>query len=102
MIWVARWFRLGRAYVPFVIVTNWISVIGMLVLSVPAMLMLLGWAPPGLASLFSLAFAVVIVRLQWFATKSTLGLASLPALGIVVLGIVLNSFVGIAMRGLLG
>jgi hypothetical protein len=102
MIWVARWFRLEKAYVPFVIVTNWISVIGMLVLSVPAMLMLLGWAPPGLASLFSLAFAVIIVRVQWFATKSTLGLASMPALGIVVLGIVLNSFVGIAMRGLLG
>jgi hypothetical protein len=101
MIWIARWFRLEKAYVPFVIVTNWISVIGVLVLSVPAMLMLLGWAPPGLASLFSLAFAVIIVRLQWFATKSTLGLASLPALGIVVLGIVLNSFVGIVMRGLL-
>ena len=74
----------------------------MLVLSVPAMLMLLGWAPPGLASLFSLAFAVIIVRLQWFATKETLGLASLPALGIVVLGIVLNSAVGMATRGLLG
>ena len=102
MIWVARWLRLEKAYVPFVIVTNWISVIGMLVLSVPAMLMLLGWAPPGLASLFSLAFAVIIVRLQWFATKETLKLASLPALGIVVLGIVLNSFIGTAMRGLLG
>lgn len=101
MIWIARWFRLEKAYVPFVIVTNWISVIGMLVLSVPAMLMLLGWAPPGLASLFSLAFAVVIVRLQWFATKETLRLASVPALGIVVLGIVLNSFVGMAMRGML-
>jgi hypothetical protein len=101
MIWIARWFRLKKAYVPFVIVTNWISVIGMLVLSVPAMLMLLGWAPPGLASLFSLAFAVIIVRVQWFATKSTLSLANLPALGVVVLGIVLNSFVGIAMRGLL-
>lgn len=102
MIWIARWFRLEKAYVPFVIVTNWISVIGMLVLSVPAMLMLLGWAPPGLASLFSLAFAIIIVRLQWFATKTTLKLASVPALGIVVLGIVLNAFVGTAMRGLLG
>jgi hypothetical protein len=102
MIWIARWLRLEKAYVPFVIVTNWISVIGMLVLSVPAMLMLLGWAPPGLASLFSLAFAIIIVRLQWFATKSTLGITSMPALGIVVLGIVLNAFVGTAMRGLLG
>lgn len=102
MIWITRWFRLEKAYVPFVIVTNWISVVGMLLLSVPAMLMLLGWAPPGLASVFSLAFAIIIVRLQWFATKATLGLTSIPALGIVVLGIVLNSFVGTAMRGLLG
>jgi hypothetical protein len=102
MIWIARWFRLEKAYVPFVIVTNWISVIGMLVLSVPAMLMLVGWAPPGLASLFSLAFAIIVVRLQWFATKSTLGLASLPALAIVVFGIVLNAVVASAMRGLLG
>lgn len=102
MIWITRWFRLEKAYVPFVIVTNWISVVGMLLLSVPAMLMLLGWAPPGLASVFSLAFAIIIVRLQWFATKATLGLTSIPALGIVVLGIVLNSLVGMAMRGLLG
>jgi len=102
MIWIARWLRLEKAYVPFVIVTNWISVIGMLVLSVPAILMLLGWAPPGLASLFSLAFAIIIVRMQWFATKATLGLASLPALGIVVLGIVLNGAVANAMRTLLG
>ncbi|MGO4525514.1 hypothetical protein AB4097_11700 [Microvirga sp. 2MCAF35] len=102
MIGIARWFRLEKTYVPFVIVTNWISVVGMLVLSVPAMLMLLGWAPPGLASLFALAFAIIIVRLQWFATKETLKIASLPALGIVVLGIVLNSVIGTAMRGLLG
>ena len=102
MIWIARGLRLEKAYVPFVIVTNWISVIGMLVLSVPAMLMLLGWTPPALASLVSLAFAIIIVRLQWFATKTTLGLGSIQALCIVVLGIVLNAFVGSAMRGLLG
>ncbi|EIM27683.1 hypothetical protein [Microvirga lotononidis] len=102
MIWIARWLRLEKSYVPFVIVTNWISVMGMLVLSVPAMLMLLGWAPAGLASLFSLAFAIIIVRLQWFATKETLKIESLPALGIVILGIMLNSVIGTAMRGLLG
>jgi hypothetical protein len=71
------------------------------VLSVPAMLLLLGWATPALATMFSLAFAVVIVRLQWFATKATLGLSGLAAFGIVTLGLVLNSLVGAAMRGLL-
>ncbi len=102
MIWIARGFNLTKAYVPFVIVTNWITVIGLLVLSVPAMLLLLGWATPALASLFSLAFAIIIVRMQWFATKATLGVSSLPAFGIVLLGIVLNSCVGSIIRGLLG
>src|SRR5689334_20038653 len=61
MIWVARSFNLTKAYVPFVIVTNWITALGLLVLSVPAMLLLLGWATPALASIFSLAFAVIMV-----------------------------------------
>lgn len=102
MIWVARFFNLTRAYVPFVIVTNWITAMGLLVLSVPAMLLLIGWATPPLAGIFSLAFAVIIVRMQWFATKATLGLSSLPALGIVLLGIVLNSCIGSVTRSLLG
>jgi hypothetical protein len=102
MIFIARSFRLTSRYVPFVIVMNWISVIGLLVMAIPAMLLLLGWATPSLASLFSLAFAVVLVRIQWFATKETLGLSSLPALAIVLFGVLLNSGVGSLTRGLLG
>jgi hypothetical protein len=102
MILIARRFELTKAYVPFVIVMNWITAIGLLVLSVPAMLLLIGWATPSLASIFSLAFAVIIVRMQWFATKATLGLSSLTALGIVLLGIVLNSCIGSVTRSLLG
>jgi hypothetical protein len=102
MIWVTRSFRLTGAYVPFVIVTNWITVIGQLALSVPAMLLLLGWATPALASIFSFAFVVIILRLQWFATKATLQVPSLPAFGIVLLGIMLSSLVGNLVRSLLG
>ena len=102
MIWIARRLRLTERYVPFVIVTNWITVVGQLALSVPAMLLLMGWATPALASIFSLAFAVIILRLQWFGTKAALGLSSLPAFGIVLFGIALNSLVGGAVRGLLG
>jgi hypothetical protein len=101
MIFIARSLRLTQRYAPFVIVLNWITVIGLLLLSVPAMLLLLGWATPALATMFSLAFAVVIVRVQWFATKATLGVSGLSAFGIVSLGLVLNSLVGAAMRGLL-
>lgn len=92
---------LGHRYVPFVIVTNWIAAAGLLVLSVPAMLVLLGWAPPALASLFSLAFAAIVMRLQWFATKATLGLRGFGAFAVVLLGLALDGLVGGAMRGLL-
>lgn len=102
MIWLAPRLRVSHRYVPFVIVTNWITAIGLLVLSVPAMLVLLGWAPPPLASVFTLAFAIIILRLQWFATKETLGLSSVLAFGVVVIGVLLNAFIGTAMRSLLG
>lgn len=102
MIWGTRQLRLTHRYVPFVIVTNWINVIAMLVMSVPIMLLLLGWAPPALASLFSLAFFIIVIRVQWFATKVTLGLDALPAFGVVTLGVLLNSLIDTVVRGLLG
>ncbi|QFU17419.1 hypothetical protein [Microvirga thermotolerans] len=101
MIWGARKLGLTRRYVPFVIVTNWINVMAMLVLSVPALLLLLGWAPPPLAGLFGLAFFVIVFRVQWFATKATLGIDGLTAFGIVATGVLLNSLIHAAMRGLL-
>jgi hypothetical protein len=101
MVWIARSFRLTDRYAPFVIVTNWINVLGLLVLSVPAMLLLLGWATPSLATLFGLAFSVIILRLQWFATKATLGLSGLAAFAVVLLGLVLNASAGAVMRSLL-
>ena len=102
MIWVARALRLTDRYVPFVIVTNWITVTGLLVLSVPAILLLADWATPELATFFTLAFGIIILRLQWFATKVTLGVSGLPALGIVGLGIVLNMAIGHVMRMVIG
>jgi hypothetical protein len=101
MVWIARSVRLTDRYVPFVIVTNWINVLGLLVLSVPAMLLLLGWATPSLASLFGLAFSIIVLRLQWFATKASLDLSGLAAFAVVLLGLVLNAFVGAVMRSLL-
>ncbi|MGO4573153.1 hypothetical protein [Microvirga sp. 2TAF3] len=101
MIWVTRKFKLTGHYVPFVIVTNWVNVIGMLVMSIPVLLLLLGWAPPALAGLFSVAFLAIILRLQWFATKATLHVPCFFAFGIVALGIALNTFIDTAVRGLL-
>ncbi len=102
MIWLTRALRLTDRYVPFVIVTNWVTVAGQLVLSVPAILLLIGWAPPGLATLFTLAFAVIVLHLQWFATKVTLHVTSGLASAIVALGIVLNFAVASLIRGTFG
>ena len=102
MVVIARRLNLTGAYVPFVIVTNWINVGGLLVLSVPATLLLLGWATPALASAFTLAFAVVILRLQWFATKVTLGVSGSLAAAVVGLGILLNVGISSVLHGLTG
>ncbi|KAB0267602.1 hypothetical protein [Microvirga brassicacearum] len=101
MIWLSRALGLTSRYVPFVIVMNWISVAGMLVMSMPALLLLIGWAPPPLAGLFTLAFFVIVVRAQWFATKMTLGVPNILALAIVSLGLVLNLLIGASTRALL-
>lgn len=100
MIWIARRLGLGRRYVPFVIVTNWTSVVALSVLSVPAILLLLGWATPAHAVLFSLAFAVIVLRLQWFGTKLTLGVSNRLATAIVTLGALFNLAIAVGLQAL--
>jgi hypothetical protein len=102
MAYLARRLGLGARYVPFVIVTNWINVVSLTVLSVPATLMLLGWATPALAAFFGIAFAVVLLRIQWFATKVTLGVTSSFAFTIVALGLCLSFGIGIIQRAVIG
>jgi hypothetical protein len=102
MAYLARRLGLGARYVPFVIVTNWINVVALTVLSVPATLMLLGWATPALAAFFGIAFAVVLLRIQWFATKVTLGVTSSFAFTIVALGLCLSFGIGIIQRAVIG
>ena len=102
MIGITRRLRLTHRFVPFVVVINWVTVLGLTVLSVPAILLLIGWAPPALASLFTLAFGIVIVRLQWFATKVTLGVSGALAFGVIVLELGLNLGIGSVMRGVIG
>jgi hypothetical protein len=90
MIAVTRRLGLGERYVPFVVVTNWILALALTALSLPAALLLLGWARPSHAVLFTLAFGVVIFRLQWFATKATLGVSGSLAAVIVLYGVALD------------
>ncbi|MBM6596212.1 hypothetical protein [Microvirga pudoricolor] len=102
MIGITRGLRLTHRYVPFVIVTNWIAVVGLLTLAFPGLLMLIGWAPPSLAGFFTLAFAALLLRMQWFATKATLGVSGGLAFAIVLLGLGLNAAIAGAMRALIG
>lgn len=94
MIWISRKLGLGRVYAPFVVVTNWIGAAGATLLSVPAILLLVGWATPSLAALFTFGFAVIVLRVQWFATKTTLGVSGGLAAAIVTLGVLLDALIG--------
>jgi hypothetical protein len=102
MIVVARRLGLGHRYVPFAVVTNWVTALGTTVMALPAALLLIGWATPGLARLFTLGFAVILLRLQWFGTKATLGLDGLSSALVVVLGVGLDFVIACAMRVLIG
>jgi hypothetical protein len=98
MIFVARSLGLSKRYVPFVIVTNWVSVVAATVLSVPLILSLIGWATPGLAILFSLGFGIIVLKLQWCAAKISLEVSNGLAVAIVGLGLTLNLGTWAALR----
>ncbi len=102
MIGIARRLGLTARYVPFVIVTNWIMAVEILVLAVPGSLLLVGWATPGLAGFFAACFLVVLLRVHWFAAKATLGVSGSVAAGITVLGIGLTLTIAGAVDALAG
>ena len=102
MIWGTRRLGVQSRYVPFVIVSNWLLALGTIALSVPAILLLVGWATPSLARCFALAFAVIIWRVQWFATKVTLGVSGGLAAAVVGLGIALYGLIAGAVDILAG
>lgn len=90
MIFVARRLGLGARYVPFVIVTNWVQVFGSLALAVPGTLLLLGWEPPPVAALITLAFGAIALHVHWFATRVTLEVGAGLAAAVTALGLTLS------------
>ncbi|KMO18974.1 hypothetical protein [Methylobacterium indicum] len=78
--------RLGRTrvYVPFVVVTNWCLAAGLVVLTLPGSLLLLGLATPGLAELYAAAFVMVALWLHGRAARAILDLPG-PAAALVTL-----------------
>ncbi len=102
MIGICRRLGLGRAYVPFVVVTNWLSALAALVLAVPGLLVLVGWATPGLALLYFLAFGAVVAHLMWFGARATLGVSAGLAAAVVGLDVALRAALGLATGTLTG
>lgn len=94
MIPVARRLGLEGGYAPFVIVTNWIAAAGSILLSLPSILLLVGWATPGLFGLFTAAFAAIVLRAHWFAAKATLRVSGSRAAVIVAFGLALDLAIG--------
>ena len=90
MIFVARRLDLGHRYVPFVIVTNWLQVFASYALAVPGALLVMGWETPALTLLFTCAVMAVVLHVQWFATRVTLGIDPVTAGLVTALGLVLS------------
>lgn len=96
--------RLGLAdrTVPFVIVINWAFAVAMTIISVPAALLLVGWATPSLAVLYAVGFSAIVWRLLWFATKASLGVSGSLAAAIVLLALGLDVLIAQAVDALAG
>ena len=102
MIGVARRLGLGPRYVPFVIVANWSLAVGLTILSVPAALLVVGWATPSLAVLYAIAFGAIVVHLLWFAAKAALGISGGLAAAIVVPALAVNVLIAGTVDALAG
>ena len=102
VLFAARGLGVEARTTPFVIVTNWIGVVGVTVLSGPTILLLLGWATPGLAALFTVAGAVILLRMQYFATRLTLGVSGRVALAVVALDLALDIAIHRIMMAAIG
>ena len=97
---LARRLGLATRYVPFVVVTNWIAVFASYLLAVPGALLLLGLETPALARLFAVAFAAIVLFVQWHAARVTLGLDRITAAAVTGLGVCLTTVVGTLTQSL--
>lgn len=76
---------LRKRLVAFVITLNWAGALAAAFLALPALLYAGGLAPRGLATIYVIAAAALVLNLQWFAAKTILnvsgGVAALLVLG---------------------
>jgi hypothetical protein len=72
MIPVARRLGLTDRYVPFVVAANWAAAVKLTLYALPQLLLVIDWATPGLASLFTTAFAIIALNLLFVIARVTL------------------------------
>jgi hypothetical protein len=94
MLWgIARTVR-GTA---FLISWNWAEVIVTMLLAVPAALYAIGFIPPTVAAMFTLAVAVIAARLRFAVARAALGLSVPTALGVMLLTFAVELSLGWAL-----
>lgn len=82
MIPVARRLGLTDRYVPFVVAANWAAAVKLTLYALPQLLLVIDWATPGLASLFTTAVAVIALNLLFVIARVTLQVGPFVALAI--------------------
>jgi hypothetical protein len=102
MIVIARRFGLGRGYVPYVVVSNWVGVFGSFMLSLPGLLFLMGYETAPLTGLFTLICAAILLQVNWFAAKVTLGIGAAGAAAVTAVSLGLDLAIEAALGALAG
>ena len=60
-------------FTSFVIAWNWAGILSASLMAVPAAIFAIGWAPPALAIVQSLFFAVIVLRLRYCVARAVFG-----------------------------
>ena len=102
ILWVVRGTPTARRFVPWAVVTTWISVCGSFGLALPGALYLMNLESAEFTAALTFAFTAIVLQAQFFATRLTLGVGTSVAGGIVLLGILADLALGSLVRSLAG
>ncbi|WP_181832609.1 hypothetical protein [Bosea caraganae] len=87
-------------FTSFVIAWNWAGIVSVSLMAVPATIFAIGWAPPTLAAVQTLAFAAVVLRLRYCVAQAAFGPRG--GGGMIVLASVIADYSIVRLFGLVG
>jgi len=87
--------NIGRAsrFVGYIVAFNWSSVIQLAIFLPFSLLAVRGVLPDAITNLIGLAAFIVIMGYKWFITRTALDITGFPAVGLVLLGLVIELIV---------